>query len=51
LLENAGVFTYDRSLLNSYIAEDVMPDFYDGSISAEKAAEMIYDQVNYMYFE
>lgn len=51
IYENAGVYKYDNSLLRFYIIDEVEPGFYDGSISAEEAAEMIYDRVNYIYFE
>lgn len=51
IFQNAGVYTYDTISLDLYIREEVVPGFYNGSISAEEAAEMIYDRVNYTYFE
>jgi hypothetical protein len=51
LFENAGVYTYDFLALQDYIRENVMFQFYDGTITVEEAADMIYDRVNYTYFE
>ena len=51
IYENGGVYTCDIEALQIYIIENVISGLYDESISAEKAAEMIYDRINYTYFE
>jgi ABC-type glycerol-3-phosphate transport system substrate-binding protein len=51
LYENAGIITNDFSSLSEFISEKVEPGFFDGSLSPEEAAEMLYEQINYTYFE
>ncbi len=51
IYENAKVFSFDYLALNVYLNENLRAGFEDGSISAEEAADIIYERVNYTYFE
>jgi hypothetical protein len=51
IFKKSGIFTYDVSSLFDFLIENVMFQFYDGTITVKEAADMIYDRVNYTYFE
>lgn len=50
LFRDSGIITYDIGIITELIYT-ITPELLDGSITPEKAAEKIYDQIMYTFFE
>lgn len=51
IFKNSAIITYDVGILTELIYETITSGLLDGSISPQQAADMIYEQVQYTYFE
>lgn len=51
LFDNACIFTYDYTLLSTYIIDNLLEDFYTGKLSPDDMSKNIITFVEYTYFE